>query len=184
MQQQIASVCGACGSTLLAYAAHEVATWQRRRHIRQQIASVCAAYSSTLLAQTVLAVAKTKGYTQRKDWNNIYIWSWLAQTVHAVALCQRMRLQIASIDSACGSTLLAYAAHAQQIASVDGIYGSNLLAYMAHAVAKLFKIECFASVDSACGSTLLAYVSHAVALRQGRRRIWQQLASVDGACGS
>ncbi len=60
MRQQIASVCGACGSTLLAYAAHAVVTCQRRRRIRQQIASVCAACGSTLLAYTAHAVAKTK----------------------------------------------------------------------------------------------------------------------------
>ena len=52
----------------------------------------------------------------------------------------------------------------KQIASVDGAHGSNLLAYTAHAVAKLCKIVCFASVDGAYGSKLLAYAVHAVAL--------------------
>jgi hypothetical protein len=50
-----------------------------------------------------------------------------------------------------------------QIAIVDGACGSKLLAYAAHAVAKPCKIECFVSVDGACGSTLLAYAAHAVA---------------------
>jgi hypothetical protein len=51
-----------------------------------------------------------------------------------------------------------------QIASVDGAYGSNLLAYTAHVVAKSCKIVCFASVDGAYGSKLQAYAAHAVAL--------------------
>jgi hypothetical protein len=51
-----------------------------------------------------------------------------------------------------------------QIASVDGAYSSNLLAYAMHAVAKPCKIVCFANVDGAHGSKLLAYVAHAVAL--------------------
>ncbi len=50
-----------------------------------------------------------------------------------------------------------------QIAIVDGAWGSKLLAYAAHAVAKPCKIVCFASVDGACGSTLLEYLAHAVA---------------------
>jgi hypothetical protein len=50
-----------------------------------------------------------------------------------------------------------------QVAIVDGACGSNLLAYTAHAVAKPCKIVCFASIDGACGSTLLAYEAHAVA---------------------
>ena len=91
MRQHFASICGACGSMLLAYAAHTQANCQRRRRIRQQIASVCAAYGSTLLALTRMRQLK-------KDRNNVYIWSWLAQTAHAVALCQHVRLQIASVD--------------------------------------------------------------------------------------
>jgi hypothetical protein len=71
-----------------------------------------------------------------------------------------------------------------QIASVDGAYGSNLLAYTAHAVAKPCKIVCFASVDGAYDSKLQAYVLHAVALCWRRRRIRKQFASVDGVCGS
>jgi hypothetical protein len=51
-----------------------------------------------------------------------------------------------------------------QIASVNGTYGSNLLAYTAHAVAKPWKIVCFATVCGACGCKLLAYAPHAVAL--------------------
>ncbi len=51
-----------------------------------------------------------------------------------------------------------------QIASVNGAYGSNLLAYTAHAVAKPCKTVCFASVDGAYGSKLQAYAAHAVAL--------------------
>ncbi len=51
-----------------------------------------------------------------------------------------------------------------QIANVDGAYGSNLLAYTAHAEAKLCKIVCFASVDGAYGSKLQAYAVHLVAL--------------------
>ncbi len=55
-----------------------------------------------------------------------------------------MRVQIAIVDGACGSKLLAYAAH-----------GVESLAYTAHAVAKPCKIVCFASVDGACGSKVL-----------------------------
>jgi hypothetical protein len=73
-----------------------------------------------------------------------------------------MRVQIAIIDSACGSKLLAYAAHVVAN-SVHGACGSKLLAYTAHVVAKPCKIVCFASVDGACGSTLLVYAAHAVA---------------------
>ncbi len=51
----------------------------------------------------------------------------------------------------------------EQIAIVDDACGSKLLAYAAHAEAKPCKIVCFASVDGACGSTLLAYAAHAVA---------------------
>jgi hypothetical protein len=65
-----------------------------------------------------------------------------------------MQLQIASVDGAYGSNLLAYAV---EFGSVHGAYGSNLLAYTAHAVAKPCKIVCFASVDGAYSSKLLAY---------------------------
>ena len=108
---------------------------------------------------------------------------------------RRMRQHFASVCGAYGSKLLAQTAHTvaicqrrrrmrQQIASVGGAYGSNLLAQTAHAVAKPCKIVCFASVDGAYGSKLLAYAAHAVALCQRRRRMRQQFASVDGACGS
>ncbi len=89
MRQQFASVCGACGSKLLAYAAHTVENCQRRRRIRQQnrvkmsFASVCGS-------------------------------KLLAYAAHAVAKCQRMwrmRQQLASVDGAYASKLLAYAPH-------------------------------------------------------------------------
>ncbi len=168
MQQHFASVCGAGGSTLLAYAAHAIATYQRRRHIRQQIASKYATYSSTLLAEMAHAVAKTKGYTRRPR---------------------------ISVDGACGSILLAYAASAvanllaqtahtvaicqrmrrmrQQIARVDGAYARKLLAYTAHAVAKPCKM-----------CVLLAQTAHTVANCKCMGRMQQHYASVDGAYGS
>ena len=78
MRQQFASVCGACGSTLLgyeahtlaksckneflqAYAAHAVALCQRMRRTRQQLASVDGAYGSKLQAYTPHTVALSQG---------------------------------------------------------------------------------------------------------------------------
>ncbi len=101
-------------------------------------------------------------------WQNCgkYSRKLLAQMAHTVAICQCMwRMQ-------------------QQIASIDSANGSNLLAYMAHAVAKLCKIVCFARVDGAYSSKLLAYAAHAVAICQRIHRMRQQFASVDSACGS
>ncbi len=70
MRQLFASVCGPCGSSLLAksckneflqaYAAHAVANCQRMRCMRQHFASVYGACGSNLLQQTAHAVAKTK----------------------------------------------------------------------------------------------------------------------------
>ena len=112
-----ASVCGACGSKLLAYAAHAVAICQRMRRMRQHVASVCGAYGSKLLAHTAHTLAKS---------------------------CKNEFF--ASVCGACGSKLLAYAAHAvancqrmrrmrQQLASEGGAYASKLLAYAPHTVA-------------------------------------------------
>ncbi len=103
MRQHFASVCGACGSTLLAYAAHTVANCyrmhrirqqnhvkmrflqayvvancQRMRHMRQHFASICDSCRSNLLEQTV----------------------------HTLENCQhkrRIRQHFASLDVACGS---------------------------------------------------------------------------------
>ncbi len=63
---------------------------------------------------------------------------------------------------------------------------SNLLAQTAHAVAKTigYTRRTRISVDVAFGSTLLAYAVYAGANCQRRRRIWQQFASVCGACSS
>ncbi len=178
MRQHFASVCGACGSMLLAYAAHTQANCQRRRHLGQQIASVCAAYGSTLWQ------LKQKGI--------------LGEHVK-MSFCKRMlcmRLQIARVWGACGSTLLAYAAHAAatcqrrqrirlQIASVCASYGSTLLAQTAHVVAitKGYTRRTRISIDGACGSTLLTYAAYAVANCQRRRRIRQQFARICDACG-
>ncbi len=145
-RQHFASVDGACGSMLLANAAHAVACSQRVRRIRQQIASICSACGSTLLAYAV----------------------------HAVATCQRMRVQIAIVDGACGSKLLAYAAHAvancqrtRRMRYQNHVKLCVLLAQMAHAVALCQRMRRMrqqsASVDSAYGSNLLAQTAHAVA---------------------
>ncbi len=169
MRLQIASVCGACGSTLLAYAAHAVATCQRRRRICQQIASVCAAYGSILLAQTAHAVARTKGYTRRTHIS-------VQQTAHAVALCQRMRRtrqQIASVNGAYGSKLLAQTVHTVAICQrtwrmrqQNRVKLCVLLAQTVHTVANCQRIwrmrQHFASVYGTCGSNLLAQTAHAV----------------------
>ena len=120
----------------------------------------------------------------RRNEKNFQDSNLLAQTSHAVALCQRMRLQIASVDSAYRSICQRMRCMRQQIATIDGTYGNNLLAYTAHAVAKPCKIVCFASVDGAYDSKLQAYAVHVVALCWRRRRIRQQFASVDGTCCS
>ncbi len=128
--------------------------------IWQHFASVDGAYGSNLLAYSEHAVAKPcKNLFRCLKKSGITIWSCLAQTAHAVALCQRMRrMQL-------------------QIASIDGAYGSNLLAYAAHVVAICQRRWCirqqFASVDSTYGSKLLAYAVHAVAICQRRRRMQQ-----------
>ncbi len=124
MRQHFASVCGACGSRLLAYGAHTLANCQRRRRIRQQnrvkmsfckrmlrmrlqIASVCGACGSTLLAygrcmrQQLASVDGAYGSTS------------LAQTAHVVARTKGYtRRTHISVDGTCSSTLLAYAVYA------------------------------------------------------------------------
>ncbi len=168
MRQQIASVCGACGSNLLAQMAHTVENCKRMRRMRQQFASADGAYGSNLKKTgiTFIFAVGQRRRRMRQHLASVCGCKLLAQTAHTVAICQRMQRM------------------RQQFASVDGTYRSNLLAYTAQAVAKQCKIVCFASVDGAYGSKLLAYAAHAVALCQRRRRIRQQFASVDGACGS
>ncbi len=106
------SVDGACVSTLLAYAAHTEANCQRRRRIRQQFASVC---GSKLQAQTAHTVAICQRTRRMRQQNSVKLCVLLAQTAHTVANCQpmrRMRQHFASVYGACGSNLLAQAAHA------------------------------------------------------------------------
>ena len=113
-------------------------------------------------------------------------------------LCQRMRRmrqQFASVCGACGSTLLAYAAHTvancqriRRIRQQNRVKMSFLQAYAAHAVANCQRMrrmrQQIASVCGACGSNLLAQAAHTLANCQRMRRIRQHFASVDGACGS
>ena len=113
-------------------------------------------------------------------------------------LCQRMRRmrqQIASVHGACGSTLLAYAAHTvancqrmRRIRQQNRVKMRFLQAYAAHAVANCQRTrrmrQHFASVCGACGGNLLAQTAHMLANCQRMRRIRQHFASVDGACGS
>ncbi len=111
MRQHFASICGACGSMLLAYAAHMQANCQRRRRIRQQIASVCAAYGSTFLAMTRMRQLKKKtgitfifGVGQRRQRMRQHSASicgckLLAQTIRQ----RRIRQHFASVDGTCGS---------------------------------------------------------------------------------
>ncbi len=172
----------------------------RRRRMRQQIASVCGACGSILLAYTAHAVAKSckTGFLQ-------------AYAAHAVANCQRMRQQLASVDSPYACKLLAYAPHTvaicqrrqrmRQLEQKGILYAVyTLLAQTAHTVAicyrrrrmrqlkqngqylthlyKLKKIyfspqvpylyrqrmrQHIASVCCAYGSKLLAQTAHAVA---------------------
>ncbi len=113
-------------------------------------------------------------------------------------LCQRMRRMrqhFASICGACGSMLLAYAAHTvansyrmRRIRQQNRVKMSFLQAYVAHAVANCQRMqrmrEHFASVCGACGSNLLAQAAYTLANCQRMRRIRQHFARVDGACGS
>ncbi len=153
MRQHFASIDGACGSMLLAYAAHTVANCQRRRRMWQQ-------------NRVKMSFCK-RMRRMRQDFASICGSTLLAYATHAVATCQCMRVQIAIVYGACGCKLLAYATHAvsncqrmrrmrQQIASVDGACSSTLLAYAAHAVTKCQRRrpirQQFASVDSAYGS--------------------------------
>ncbi len=142
MRLQIASVCGACGSTLLA---HAVAICWRRRRMRQleqkgilgervlaqtahgvaprqrmrlQIANLDGAYGSNLLPYAAHAVANCQRTRRMRQQNCVKLCVLLVQTAHTVANCKRMRRMW------------------QHFASVVGAYGSNLLAQTAHAVAK------------------------------------------------
>ncbi len=96
-----ASVCCACGNTLLAHTALTVANCYLMLCTWWQFASVCCAYGSNC-QRTLCKCA----YSNKSS--NI--------------LC------LASVCCACGSQLLAYAAHAVPIASVCCACGSNLLA--------------------------------------------------------
>ncbi len=125
---------------------------QRMRRMRQHFASAC--------GRTLLAYANCMRRRRIRQQNRV-----------KMSFCKRMlrmRQQIASVCGACGSTLLAYAAHSvatcqrrrrirQQIASVCDACGSNLLPHAQHTLAKLiFTRFCirqqFASVHGACGS--------------------------------
>ncbi len=117
---------------------HMVANCQHTLRIRQHFASEHCAYSSKLIAHTA----------------------------HAVALCQRLQKQIASICFAICKCMLRIR---QQFASVHCLYGN-----------KSSNILCFASV--CCDA--VAYAAHAVAHCQRMLRMRQQFSSVDGACGS
>ncbi len=104
MRQHFASICGTCGSTLLAYAAHTLANCYHRRRILQQnrvkmsfckrmlrmrlqIASVCCACGSKLLAYAAHTVATCQ---RRRR---------IRQQIASVC----MRQHFASVDGACGS---------------------------------------------------------------------------------
>ncbi len=162
MRQHCASVCGACGSTLLAYAAPMLANCQHMRRIRQQN-RVKKSFCKRMLRMR-LQIASVCG-------SNL-----LAQTAHMLANCQRMRRirqHFASVDGACEQ---------------KGILGERVLAQTAHALALCQRMRLIqqkiSSVDGAYGSDLLAYAVHAVANCQRRPRIRQQFPSVHGACGS
>ncbi len=96
IRQQIASVCAAYGSTLLAQTAHAVAKtigYTRRTRI-----SVLQTSHAVALCQRMrLQIASVDG---------AYGSNLLAYAVHAVANCQhrrRIRQQFASVHGACGS---------------------------------------------------------------------------------
>ncbi len=157
MRQHFASVCGACGSTLLLNAAHTLANCQRMWRIRQQNRVKMTFCKSMLrMRLQITSVYGACGSTL------------LAYAAHAVATCQRRRCI------------------RQQIARVCAAYGSTLLAWTAHAVARTkgYTRRMCIRVEGACGSTLLAYAAHTIAICQRRQRIRQQFSSVCGACGS
>ncbi len=91
MRQYFASICGACGSTLLAYAAHTVANCQRRWRIRQQNREKMSFCKRMLrMRQQIASVCGACSLCQRK---------------------RRMRQQLASVGGAYGGKLQAYAPH-------------------------------------------------------------------------
>ncbi len=100
-----ASVCCACGNTLLAHTGLTVAYCQRILRILQQFASVCSAYSSNLLAYTAHMVTNCQIFC-----------ALLAYAAHAEAN--------ASLCFARGSNLLAQTAHV--VAKTKGPYLTHL----------------------------------------------------------
>ena len=94
IRQQIASVCPAYGSTLLAQTSHAVA--KTIGYTRRMCISVNVACGSTLLAYAVANCQR-----RQRIWQHL-----LAYAVHAVANCYRrwhIRQQFASVHGACSS---------------------------------------------------------------------------------